>query len=129
MSFNKATMLGVVRHYAEQRRQDMMCLNCRFIPWNEEEQTTPDGFEPMRDYPYFVKQCDEHNVPRFPFLQDADENKAAEWLVNESGAEGKPFMIRFDEWEKALKLCETCEGSAQIWGQNCPRCVDGYATP
>ncbi len=96
-------MLGVVQHYREQRRQDIGCTSCRFIPFNDEEDTVPEGYEPMREYPYFTRQCPEHNVPLHKWLVDADTDTAAEWLVEQS-SDKKAYAIDWDAWRKA---CET----------------------
>lgn len=101
MKFNLETMLGVVEHYASQRCQDPQCKDCRFLPYDDEDATIPDGYEPVRGFDLLVHQCEKHNVPLFPWLRAADPEKAAQWLVEQS--EGKQaFQADFAAWERAL---------------------------
>lgn len=101
MKFSLDVMRGVALHYASERLQDVSCPDCQFQPWDDEDATIPDGWEPVRGENLLTRQCEAHDKPLRPWLAEANPDKAAEWLVEQS--EGKNcFQADFEAWEKAL---------------------------
>lgn len=101
MKFNLDVMRNVVSHYASERLQDVGCSECSFLPFDDEDSEVPEGYEPVRGHYLLVKQCATHDKPLRPWLIEADPEKAAAWLVEQS--EGKKVLqADFVAWEKAL---------------------------
>jgi hypothetical protein len=101
MAFDREVMRGVVRHYAAQRLQDVSCPDCQFQPYEDPDETIPDGWEPVRGHDLLTKQCPAHDRPEYPWLAETPVEKAANWLVLQSC--NGPFRVNFDEWKRACE--------------------------
>jgi hypothetical protein len=103
VKFDLSVMREVALHYASQKIQILTCPDCQFQAWDDDEryEYIPDGWEPVRGENMLVQQCEVHDKPLRPWLAEANPDKAAEWLVEQS--EGKKvFQADFEAWEKAL---------------------------